>query len=92
LTVIATPQIGHNGGPPVSKGSKLTAAQLRALKCIRDHGNSAHGLRTNSQIGGWNNTHNWMIGNGLSWYNLATDKEHLTVRGERVLAAGRLVD
>jgi hypothetical protein len=84
--------IGHNGGPKLRKGRKLTPSQLRALRGMRDHGNSAHGLSGNSQFGGWNNTIVWIRKECLGFWSEADKAEFITERGRRCLDAGRLVE
>lgn len=90
--VTVSPQIGHNGGPRMPLARKLSAPQLRALRMVRDHGNSAHGLYGNSAIGGWNNTVTWLRREALALWSPGYGREVLTSRGERVLAAGRMVE
>lgn len=87
-----TPQIGHNGGPRMPLPRKLSQAQARALRMVRDHGNSAHGLYGRSAIGGWNNTLTWLRREVLALWSPGDEREVLTGRGERVLAAGRMVE
>ena len=88
----ATAQIGHNGGPRLPLPRKLSAAQSRALRMVRDHGDSAWGLSGRSAIGGWNNTVTWLRREALAVWSRAEDQEVLTARGQRVLAAGRMVE
>lgn len=87
------PQIGHNGGPRLPLARKLTPAQDRALRMIRDHGDAFRGLAGRSRIGGSNNTRWWLQKEGLAAIDFSHDvPDVLTERGARVLAAGRMVD
>lgn len=89
-----SPPAGHNGGPRMPREPmprKLTDTQARALRNIRDHGDTLHGLYGRSHVGGYNNTRVWLDSNELRepWENGKPEK--LTERGLRVLAAGRMV-
>ena len=90
-TAPTTPTPGHNGGPRMPLARKLNSTQTRALRNIRDHGDTLHGLYGRSHMGGYNNTRVWLDSNGLRgpWEN--GKPETLTERGLRVLAAGRMV-
>lgn len=88
-----TEQVGHNGGPRLPLGRKISAAQERALRMIRDHGDAFRGLTGRSRIGGANNTRWWLQKEGLAVIDFSHDvADTLTERGARVLAAGRMVD